>query len=80
MHSLTYQRSVFEGELASEIPVVKSSLGGTRLVGRMSVGVFWCWCWFHGTTEVTSGNKNGLLLPISATDQGESLNILSYRV
>ncbi|OUS42080.1 hypothetical protein BE221DRAFT_63194 [Ostreococcus tauri] len=30
--------SVFEGELASEIPVVKTSLGGTRLVGRMSVG------------------------------------------
>lgn len=31
--------SVFESELASEIPVVKASLGGTRLIGRMSVGM-----------------------------------------
>lgn len=44
--------SVFQSELASDIPVVKTSIAGTRLVGRMSVG-----------------NKNGLLLPNSATDQ-----------
>lgn len=44
--------SVFEGELAGHIPVIKSSVGGTRLVGRVSVG-----------------NKNGLLLPSSCTDQ-----------
>lgn len=49
--------SVFESELASEIPVVKASLGGTRLIGRMSVG-----------------NKNGLLLPVGASDQ-EALHI-----
>jgi len=30
--------SVFEGELANEIPVIKASIAGTRLVGRMSVG------------------------------------------
>jgi len=45
--------SVFQSELASDIPVVKTSIAGTRLVGRMSVG-----------------NKNGLLLPNSVTDQG----------
>lgn len=32
--------SVFENELSADIPVVKVNLGGTRLVGRMAVGVF----------------------------------------
>ena len=44
--------SVFEGELADHVPVVRSSIAGTSLVGRMSVG-----------------NKNGLLVPSSTTDQ-----------
>ena len=44
--------SVFEAELADHIPVVKASISGTRLCGRMTVG-----------------NKNGLLLPNSTTDQ-----------
>jgi len=44
--------SVFEAELADHIPVVKTSIAGTRLVGRMCVG-----------------NKNGLLLPHTTTDQ-----------
>lgn len=44
--------SVFEAELADHIPVVKTSIAGTRLVGRMVVG-----------------NKNGLLLPNTTTDQ-----------
>jgi translation initiation factor 6 len=30
--------SVFESELSREIPVIKSSIAGTRLVGRMCVG------------------------------------------
>jgi len=30
--------SIFEGELSREIPVIKSSIAGTRLVGRMCVG------------------------------------------
>lgn len=50
-------RSVFQNELAEDIPVVKTSIAGTRLVGRMTVG-----------------NKNGLLLPNSVTDQ-EALHI-----
>ena len=49
--------SVFQNELAQDIPVVKTSIAGTRLVGRMTVG-----------------NKNGLLLPNSVTDQ-EALHI-----
>ena len=31
--------SVFEAELSNEIPVIKASLAGTRLVGRLSVGM-----------------------------------------
>ncbi|KAK2080431.1 Eukaryotic translation initiation factor 6-2 [Prototheca wickerhamii] len=44
--------SVFEAELADHIPVVKASVAGTRLVGRLVVG-----------------NKNGLLLPNTTSDQ-----------
>lgn len=44
--------SVFESELADHIPVIKTSIAGTRLVGRMTVG-----------------NKNGLLVPSSTSDQ-----------
>lgn len=44
--------SVLESELSEHIPVIKTSVAGTRLVGRMTVG-----------------NKNGLLLPNSCSDQ-----------
>ncbi|KOM35620.1 hypothetical protein LR48_Vigan02g177000 [Vigna angularis] len=44
--------SAFETELADVIPVIKTSIGGTRIVGRLCVG-----------------NKNGLLLPHTTTDQ-----------
>jgi len=44
--------SVFESELAEAIPIVRSSIAGTRIIGRMCVG-----------------NKNGLLLPSTTTDQ-----------
>ncbi|KAF1896738.1 hypothetical protein Lal_00034438 [Lupinus albus] len=44
--------SVFESELAGVIPVVKTSIGGTRIIGRLC-----------------AGNKNGLLLPHTTTDQ-----------
>uniref|UniRef100_A0A0E0JH52 Eukaryotic translation initiation factor 6 n=1 Tax=Oryza punctata TaxID=4537 RepID=A0A0E0JH52_ORYPU len=44
--------SVFESELADIVPVVRTSIGGTRIIGRMCVG-----------------NKNGLLLPHTTTDQ-----------
>ncbi|CAJ2666997.1 unnamed protein product [Trifolium pratense] len=44
--------SVFESELSGVIPVVKTSIAGTRIVGRLC-----------------AGNKNGLLLPHTTTDQ-----------
>ncbi|KAJ3277903.1 eukaryotic translation initiation factor 6, partial [Borealophlyctis nickersoniae] len=44
--------SVFESELADTIPVVHTSIGGTRIIGRLCVG-----------------NRHGLLLPSSTTDQ-----------
>lgn len=44
--------SVFEAELGDVIPIVSTSIAGTRLVGRLTVG-----------------NKNGLLVPSSTTDQ-----------
>ncbi|WRX10731.1 Translation initiation factor IF6 - like 1 [Theobroma cacao] len=47
--------STFEAELADVIPVVKTSIAGTRIIGRLC-----------------AGNKNGLLLPHTTTDQGHS--------
>ncbi|KAJ3019205.1 Eukaryotic translation initiation factor 6 [Thoreauomyces humboldtii] len=44
--------SVFESELAEVIPVVHTSIGGTRIIGRL-----------------TAGNRHGLLLPNTTTDQ-----------
>ena len=44
--------SVFEAELADHIPVIHTSIAGTRIIGRL-----------------TAGNKNGLLLPQTTTDQ-----------
>lgn len=44
--------SVFEAELSDHIPVIKTPVAGTRLVGRM-----------------TCGNRNGLILPHTTTDQ-----------
>jgi len=44
--------SVFEGELGDVIPVIHTSIGGTRIIGRL-----------------TTGNRRGLLVPNTATDQ-----------
>jgi len=44
--------SVFESELADHIPVVHTTIAGTRIIGRL-----------------TAGNKNGLLVPSTCTDQ-----------
>ncbi len=44
--------SVFESELADVIPVVRASIAGTRIVGRL-----------------TAGNRHGLVVPNSTTDQ-----------
>ena len=44
--------SVFESELQDVIPVVHTSIAGTRIIGRL-----------------TAGNRNGLLVPNTTTDQ-----------
>ncbi|KAK5666189.1 Eukaryotic translation initiation factor 6, variant 2 [Batrachochytrium dendrobatidis] len=44
--------SVFESELADVVPIVHTSIGGNRIIGRLS-----------------AGNRHGLLLPNSTTDQ-----------
>ncbi|KAH0774410.1 hypothetical protein KY290_011547 [Solanum tuberosum] len=44
--------SVFEDALPENFPVIKTSIGGTRIIGRLC-----------------AGNKNGLLLPHTTTDQ-----------
>jgi len=44
--------SVFEAELGDVVPVVHTSIGGTRIIGRL-----------------TAGNRKGLLVPTSTTDQ-----------
>ncbi|KAL4332699.1 hypothetical protein GQ457_07G018780 [Hibiscus cannabinus] len=44
--------SAFESELVDVIPVVKTSIAGTRIIGRLC-----------------AGNKNGLLVPHTTTDQ-----------
>ncbi|KAJ2454056.1 Eukaryotic translation initiation factor 6 [Coemansia sp. RSA 2336] len=44
--------SVFESELADVMPVIHTSIAGTRVIGRL-----------------TAGNRRGLLVPNSTTDQ-----------
>jgi translation initiation factor 6 len=44
--------SAFEAELGDIVPIVHTSIGGTRIVGRL-----------------TAGNRHGLLVPSTATDQ-----------
>jgi len=44
--------STFEAELGDVIPIVHTSIGGTRIIGRL-----------------TAGNRHGLLVPQSTTDQ-----------
>lgn len=44
--------SVFEAELADVVPIVHTTIGGTRIIGRL-----------------TAGNRHGLLVPSSTTDQ-----------
>merc|ERR1712230_297411 len=44
--------SVFEAELGDVVPVVQTSIGGTRVIGRL-----------------VAGNRHGLLVPSTTTDQ-----------
>ncbi|ODN82196.1 eukaryotic translation initiation factor 6 [Cryptococcus amylolentus CBS 6039] len=44
--------SVFESELSDVIPIIHTTIGGTRIIGRL-----------------TAGNRHGLLVPSTTTDQ-----------
>ncbi|CAK9780948.1 putative eukaryotic translation initiation factor 6 [Cutaneotrichosporon oleaginosum] len=44
--------SVFEAELADVVPIIHTTIAGTRIVGRL-----------------TAGNRHGLLVPSTTTDQ-----------
>ncbi|KDQ57046.1 hypothetical protein JAAARDRAFT_35641 [Jaapia argillacea MUCL 33604] len=44
--------SAFEAELGDVVPIVHTSIGGTRIIGRL-----------------TAGNRHGLLVPSTTTDQ-----------
>jgi translation initiation factor 6 len=44
--------SVFDSELSDHIPVIRTTIAGCRILGRL-----------------TAGNKNGLLVPSTTTDQ-----------
>ncbi len=78
----TPSNSVFESELSDHIPVVKTSIAGTRLVGRMTAGR-WCfddellYVWASCTyVSACTGNRNGLLVPNSTTDQGMMVRMM----
>lgn len=65
--------SVFQAQFARDIPVIHCSVGGTRLVGRCTVGkpaFFSAVCQqFFIAQYFILGNKNGLLVPTITTDQ-----------
>ena len=74
--------TAFKAEIADAIPVVKTSIGGTRIIGRLCVGNIWdlalqsglfSTCFHLPFHFVCPGNKNGLLLPHTTTDQGKHL-------
>ncbi|KVI02993.1 Translation initiation factor IF6 [Cynara cardunculus var. scolymus] len=72
--------SIFESELADVIPVVKTSIGGTRIIGRLCIGEYFmsfCNQYYDMPIRLLKtdfrycfvGNKKGLLLPHTTTDQ-----------
>ncbi|PPR96277.1 hypothetical protein GOBAR_AA24405 [Gossypium barbadense] len=56
----------FESELADVIPVVKTSIAGTRIIGRLCADAS---DFAYVSFLVLTGNKNGLLVPHNTTDQ-----------
>ena len=63
--------SAFEAELGDVIPIVHTSIGGTRIVGRLTAGTPAALSLFsltHSNISCT-GNRHGLLVPSTTTDQ-----------
>lgn len=78
LHLLCSIFSVFEGELSEQIPVIHTSIGGCRIIGRLCVGKL-IQNRILDSQEIISnvsnkciwkiGNRHGLLLPNTTTDQ-----------
>ncbi|KAF8968057.1 hypothetical protein BDZ97DRAFT_1800653 [Flammula alnicola] len=59
--------SAFESELGDVIPIVHTSIGGTRIIGRLTAGA-WIFCPFC-FLSLNACNRHGLLVPSTTTDQ-----------
>ena len=70
---------VFENELSGHIPIIHCSVAGCRVLGRLTAGSYqpeFSWtslaiilCVFLRLTLHVIGNRKGLLLPNTTTDQ-----------
>ncbi|CAE6484097.1 unnamed protein product [Rhizoctonia solani] len=60
--------STFESELGGVIPIVNTTIGGTRIIGRLTAGKLFALdnCIY---INYFIGNRHGLLVPASTTDQ-----------
>jgi translation initiation factor 6 len=65
--------STFEAELGDVIPIIHTTIGGTRIVGRLTAGAYFLPLSSHlppfQTHTTSQGNRHGLLVPASTTDQ-----------
>lgn len=63
--------SAFESELGDVIPIVHTSIGGTRLVGRLTAGASRSIYPEYSQADNfgATGNRHGLLVPSTTTDQ-----------
>ena len=66
--------SVFEAELGDVVPIVHTSIGGTRIVGRLTAGeltrlLYRSKGWWLLTSIPVVGNRHGLLVPSTTSDQ-----------
>ncbi|KAH0833082.1 eukaryotic translation initiation factor 6 [Lanmaoa asiatica] len=70
MHTSTNFYSAFEAELADVIPIVHTTIGGTRIVGRLTAGEPSPASLPHQPNLMRSiGNRHGLLVPSTTADQ-----------
>ena len=62
--------SAFESELGDVIPIVHTSIGGTRIIGRLTAGEPLADTdYYYALISTSSGNRHGLLVPSTTTDQ-----------
>lgn len=74
MQGSTNFYSAFESELGDVVPIVHTSIGGTRIVGRLTAGeprnhCLTPWGRWRSTSYHDIGNRHGLLVPSTTNDQ-----------